>query len=152
MSGGDELAAVAALLVVGGLLLVAYLIWPTSRRVEEAQIAARERRAAAAVLAAGPVVAADVPAGPNYWPTDEYLPLHTASAADVTEPVEVEPEPAEPPTAPWWTHPVALADEPTPIWCAGRPYPVLDLDLSATNSWNRAALRQRLGMDAEEAA
>lgn len=79
--------------------------------------------------------------GPNYWRTDEYLPIQVAP-----EP-EVEPEQ---PTFRWFEQPVA-DDEPTPLM----PPPVAEYDvreLSATHSWNRAALRARLGMDEEAAA
>jgi hypothetical protein len=94
--------------------------------------------------------AIDVPAPANYrsgeWPVVE--PRRAAiEDDDPAEPVEVEPEPqAEPaePTeieAPWWTlPPAAIYHEPTPLFSAGRAYPSCDVDLSATNSWNRAEL------------
>lgn len=93
-------------------------------------------------------VEAGVQPAPNYR-SGEY-PVVARHAAVEDEPVvEAEPQHA----GPWWAQPVvAVADERTPIFGESGSYPVLELDLSATNSWNRAALRERLGMDREEAA
>lgn len=102
---------------------------------------------------------------PNYV-SDEY-PLVEVPAAEVAEPVQVA-EPAAPvehvarhaavervlsDARPWLTP--ALHSERSPIFHESGSFPVLDLDLSATNAWgqaDRAALRELLDMPEEEAA
>lgn len=97
---------------------------------------------------------------PNYR-SGEY-PLVEVPAVEVVEPAQVA-EPVEhvarhaaaervlSDTRPWLTP--ALHQEATPFYWATGELPTYDVDqLSATNSWNRAALRELLDMDAEEAA
>lgn len=109
--------------------------------------------------------ALDAPAPANYV-SGEYPcvgPRHAAAVDEEPEPEPVaEPEPVEVPEAPlviaapvWAMPETSIYDTRTPIFDASGQYPVLNLDLSATNAWNsadRASLRAALGMGREEAA
>jgi len=55
------------------------------------------------------------------------------------------------PDAPPWRRPTLLT-EPTPFFWSTGTYPVCTVNLSATDSWNRADLLRRLGMDEGAAA
>jgi len=83
-----------------------------------------------------------VTAGPEYrsgeYPTVE---------VEAVEPAEQAPIPD---ARPWLTP--TLHTEPTPLFHATGSYPVLEVDLSYTNSWNRSDLLRRLGMDEGAAA
>lgn len=125
--------------------------WPAAQRPDFAH-----ELTAIGVVDAGPQPA------PNYR-SGEY-PLVEAPAVEVVEPAQVA-EPVEhvarhaatervlSDARPWLTP--ALHSERSPIFHESGSFPVLDLDLSATNAWgqaDRAALRELLDMDAEEAA
>ncbi len=125
------------------------------RREPEAQTLIGESGTFAAELAA-----IDTPAPPNYhsgeYPLVEVLAVEVAEPAQVAEPVEhvarhAATERVLSDARPWLTP--ALNQESTPFFWATGEMPTYDVDqLSATNSWNRAALRELLDMDAEEAA
>lgn len=154
MSAWVYVAAATVMGVGGFVAVVGFTRGQPIRRqpVPQAQTLTEESGVFAAELRA-----IDVPAGPNYV-SGEYplVARHAAvedEAAVAAEPVEVEPEPEPQYPGPWWAQPtVALPNERTPIFHESGSYPVLDLDLSATNSWNRAALRALLDMPEEEAA
>lgn len=151
-----EIQAVVALVLLA-IVALAVVLWLLGGRrrplapVTEWPPAPADRPTFAAELAA-----VDVPAGPNYHSGEWPLVARHAAVEDelaAAEPVEVEPEPEPQYPGPWWAQPTAaLPNERTPIFHESGSYPVLDLDLSATNSWNRADLRKLLDMDAEEAA
>jgi len=136
--------------LAGGVVL--WMFWPTPRRVQQAQDEARdearkkraEEIAAAAASLREEQVALTVTSAPANYASGEYPlvppPRHAAVEASTDEPEYVA-EPAEPVFP--WLRPV-LDTEPTPIFHSTGSYPVLDLDLSATNSWNRAELLERI--------
>jgi len=148
--------------LAGGVAMWAW--WPTPRRVQQAQDEARDEArkkraeeiaAAAASLREEQAALADTSVPANYASGEYPLvppPRHAAVEASTDEPEYVaEPvvEPAEPVFP--WLRPV-LDTEPTPIFHSTGSYPVLDLDLSATNSWNRAELLERIRRAEAEAA
>lgn len=147
-----------------GVLAVGLVFWWLSLRFQPRQlelVAQWPEAPATRPDFAGGLAAIGVEVGPQPAPnyrSGEYpvVARHAATEHELVvaaEPVEVEPEPEPQYSGPWWAQPtVAVADERTPIFGESGSYPVLELDLSATNSWNRAALRERLGMDTEEAA
>lgn len=156
MSAWVYVAAATVMGVGGFVAVVGFTRGQPIRRqpAPQAQTLTEESGVFAAELAA-----IDIPAGPNYSSGEWPLVARHAAVEDEpevsAEPVEVEPEPEPEPQhpGPWWAQPaVAVTDERTPIFGESGSFPVLDLDLSATNSWNRAELRALLDMDAEEAA
>ena len=94
--------------------------------------------------------------------TGEYPTVEVEPFEPVAEPVEAAPvgpyrsrhaadeDLAEPDVKPWQVP--ALENEATPFFWSTGTYPVFNVDLSATNSWNRADLRALLDMDKEAAA
>lgn len=158
MSAEMQATAALVLLAIVALAVVLWLLGGRRRPlapVTEWPPAPADRPTFAAELAA-----IDVPAGPNYSSGEWPLVARHAAGEDEpevsAEPVEVEPEPEPQYPGPWWAQPVIpVYDERTPIFGESGSFPVLELDLSATNAWSsadRAALKAALRMDAEEAA
>lgn len=138
MSAEIQATTALVLLAMVALAVVLWVVWPTQRRIEQARAARRP-----AELPAPVDVPADIAASPNYWRTDEYLPLHTA--ATPVEP-ESEPEVEQSPPAPWWTQPPAVLDqERTPIFTESGAFPELPLHLDpSTVGWNRREVLEQV--------